>query len=389
MVPHLAPPASIRRLVERYDPEVFDVRDRSARVRLEGPGVGRWDVVLRRGGAEMDEADEGRRPDAVLSADGETWNRLTKDLAGGMAAFRAGRLTVRHDLHLGVGFLAATAGASDDPASLRFRDVETRIGTIATMQAGDGPPVVLLHGLGATKASFLPTLGALAPRHRVIAIDLPGFGDSVKPIAAAYDPAFFASSVVALLDALEYEQAALVGNSMGGRVAIEVGLAHPDRASALALLAPSLAWLRDRPWAPLLRLVPPQLGLLQPAPRAIVEAIARRAVPGGGDGWTAAGVDEFLRSYLEPRGRAAFYAAARNIVLEEPYGEHGFWTRLPTLKVPSLFVWGRHDPLVPLAFSGHVRRVLPGAKHLELNCGHVPQLERPQVTHDAVARFLR
>jgi len=125
-----------------------------------------------------------------------------------------------------------------------------------------------------------------------------------------------------------------------------------------------------------------------PAPRAIVEAIARRAIPGGGDGWTAAGVDEFLRSYLDPRGRAAFYAAARNIYLEEPHGEDGFWTRLPSLAVPSLFVWGRRDPLVPLAFAGHVRRALPAAKLLELTCGHVPQLERPKATHDAIARFL-
>ena len=386
-MPPLTAPTQLQTLVDRFDHQVFNLGNRQARVRLEGPGMGTWDVVLGNGSAELREAGEGR-PDAVLRADAETWARLSRNLAGGMAAFRAGRLTVRHDLHLGVGFLAATAGATDESA-LRFRDVETRIGPIATMQAGDGPPVVLLHGLGATKASFLPTVGALAPRHRVIAIDLPGFGDSVKPIGAAYDPAFFATSVVALLDALDHDRAALVGNSMGGRVAIEVGLRFPERASALALLAPSLAWLRDRPWAPLLRLVPPQLGLVQPAPRAIVEAIARRAIPGGGDGWTAAGVDEFLRSYLDPRGRAAFYAAARNIVLEEPHGEDGFWTRLPQLRVPSLFVWGRHDPLVPLAFAKHVRRVLPAAKHLEINCGHVPQLERPQITHDAVTRFLR
>ena len=384
-----SPPATLRTLADRYDPEVFDVGRREARVRLQGEGVGRWDAVLQDGAARLQPADDRARPGAVLEADAATWGKLAKDLAGGMAAFRAGRLKVRHDLHLGVGFLAATAGATDSQAGLRFRVVPTRIGRISTMQAGEGPPVVLIHGLGATKASFLPTMDALAPRHRVIAIDLPGFGDSVKPVGGGYDAPFFATSVVALLDALGLEQAALVGNSMGGRVALEVGLRHSDRASKLVLLAPSLAWLRDRPWAPLLRLVPPQLGLIQPAPRGIVESIARRVVPGGGDGWTAAGVDEFLRSYLEPRGRAAFYAAARNIYLEEPHGPGGFWTRLPTLRVPSLFVWGRRDPLVPLAFARHVRQALPAAEHLELNCGHVPQLERPGQTHDAITRFLR
>ena len=119
----------------------------------------------------------------------------------------------------------------------------------------------------------------------------------------------------------------------------------------------------------------------------IVDRIARAMVPGGTDGWSAVGVDEFLRGYLTPRGRAAFYAAARNIYLEEPHGEKGFWTKLPKLDVPSLFVWGRHDQLVPPRFANHVREALPKARHLELNCGHVPQLERPQVVHDAIRRF--
>jgi 2-hydroxy-6-oxonona-2,4-dienedioate hydrolase len=54
----------------------------------------------------------------------------------------------------------------------------------------------------------------------------------------------------------------------------------------------------------------------------------------------------------------------------------------------SLFVWGRHDRLVPIAFARHVREALPAAQHVELECGHVPQLEAPQATHAAVRRFL-
>src|SRR5439155_9167575 len=192
-----------------------------------------------------------------------------------------------------------------------------------------------------------------------------------KPLSARYDARFFARSVVALLDALEVDRADVVGNSMGGRVGVEVGLRDPGSVHRLALLAPSLAWQRERPWAPLLRLVPPQLGAIQPAPRAVVERLVRGAIPGGENGWTAVGVDEFLRSYLTPRGRAAFYAAARNIYLEEPRGPEGFWTRLPGLEPESLFVWGRRDPLVPFGFARHVREALPAARHLELDCGHV------------------
>jgi pimeloyl-ACP methyl ester carboxylesterase len=255
------------------------------------------------------------------------------------------------------------------------------------MEAGSGDPVILIHGLGATKASFLPTLAALAPSYHAIAIDLPGFGDSDKPFNAPYHAPYFAQSVVALLDALELERAHVGGNSMGGRVAIELGLRAPQRVDRLALLSPSLAWLRDRPWAPLLRLVDPRLGAIQPAPRKVVESIVRRVVPGG-DGWTAAGVDEFLRAYLTRQGRVAFYAAARNIYLEEPHGEKGFWTRLPELQAPALFVWGKRDQLVPIRFARHVREALPQSEHLELDCGHVPQLERPRATHEVMLRFL-
>jgi pimeloyl-ACP methyl ester carboxylesterase len=379
-------PDTLQQLTNRYDPQVFELGRRSARLRLSGAGTEDADVVLDGQRATLTAADRSRRPDAVLTADASTWRDIVDDLRGGMDAYRAGRLQVRRDLHLGVGFLAATAGGAD--GGLRFRRVQTAAGRLSVTEAGAGEPVLLLHGLGATKVSFLPTVVGLAGEFRTIAVDLPGFGDSVKPIRAAYDPAYFARAMVALLDALELERAHVIGNSMGGRVAIEIGLNAPERVGRLGLLAPSLAWLRDRPWAPLLRLVAPQLGLIQPAPRAVVEAIVRRVVPGSDTEWSAAGIDEFLRSYLTARGRAAFYAAARNIYLEEPHGPEGFWTRLPELEPPSQFFWGRRDPLVPLAFSEHVRRALPQAEHVVLNCGHVPQLEQPKQTHAALLRFL-
>ena len=89
-----------------------------------------------------------------------------------------------------------------------------------------------LHGLGGTKASFLPTVAALAEHHRVVAVDLPGFGESDKPIGAPYNAPYFARSVFELLDALDLEKAHLVGNSMGGRVVIEAGLIDEQRVKA-------------------------------------------------------------------------------------------------------------------------------------------------------------
>jgi len=377
-------PEALRKLVGRYDPAVFEQGRARFRIRLAVAEGGAWDAVIEDGVARLEDAGE-ERPDALLTADTPTWSRIATDLRGGMDAFRRRRLHVRHNLHAGVGFLAATSGAHE-PGRLEFR----RVAGLSYLQAGAGTPVVMVHGLGGTKISMLPTVAALAPSgFHAVSVDLPGAGDSDKPLGAPYDARFFADAVVAFLDALGIERAHVVGNSLGGRVALELGLRHPDRVRRLALLAPSLAWRRDRPWAPLLRLVRPELGLLQMAPRPVVEGIVRNVIPGGQDGWAAAGVDEFLRVYLTPRGRAAFYAAARQIYLEEPEGDQGFWPRLKTLEPDALFVWGRQDRLVPLAFARHVSEAVPGARHVELDCGHVPQLERPSETHAAVKAFLQ
>jgi pimeloyl-ACP methyl ester carboxylesterase len=386
---HTAPADGIASLAERFDANAMHIPGGRARIRLEVTRGGACEAVLAGRGLRLQDADDASEPDCVLSADAATWRRIASDVRGGMDAFRAGRLRIRGSLHLGVGFLAATSG-SDEPGRLEFDAVRTRgFGSISMLSAGTGPEtIVCLHGLGGTKASFLPTVAALANSYRVVALDLPGFGESDKPIAAPYDAPWFARSVFATMDALGIERAHIAGNSMGGRVAIEAGLSDHERIGGLLLLSPALAWLRPRPWAPVLRALRPELGLIQPAPRPVVEGIVRRLVPASNGGWTAAGIDEFLRAYLTGRGRAAFYAAARNIYLDEPYGENGFWTRLKALEGDSLFVWGRKDTLVPIGFMRHVEKALPNARHVELDCGHVPQVERPRETHAAIRKFL-
>jgi pimeloyl-ACP methyl ester carboxylesterase len=383
------PDDALVELAGRFDRGVIDLPGGRARVRLEVLNGASCDALIAGRRLRLGNVNESAEPDAVLSADSATWKRIAAGVRGGMDAFRSGRLRIRGSLHLGVGFLAATSGM-DEPGRLEFGSLRTRgFGRISMLAAGTGPETILcLHGLGGTKASFLPTVSALADDHRVIAIDLPGFGESDKPIGAPYDAPWFAGAAFAAMDALGLERAHVAGNSMGGRVAIEAGLMDRERVGALLLLSPALAWLRSRPWAPLLRALRPELGLIQPAPRPIVEAIVRQLVPSENGGWTDAGIDEFLRAYLTRSGRAAFYAAARNIYLDEPHGEHGFWTRLETLQADSLFVWGRKDTLVPIGFMKHVERALPGASHVELACGHVPQLERPRETHAAIRKFL-
>jgi pimeloyl-ACP methyl ester carboxylesterase len=364
-----------RTLAERFDPSVADP-PLEARVRLVA-GDESYDAVLGPRGAWI-EASDGAAPDAVISGTADAWRRAAQSPTGALDGLRRGGLRMRQNLHVAVGFLAGTAGGG----GLRLHSFQTSAGAISAAEAGAGPALLAVHGLGGTKASFLPTIAALADTYRVIAVDLPGFGDSAKPVRAAYDAPYFAGVLAEVLDAAGVSHAHVVGNSMGGRVAIELALRMRERVDRLVLLSPAMAWLRPRRWAPVVRLLRPELTLL-PMP---VEPVVRRLFPA--DGWAAAGVDEFLRAYKTPRGRHAFNAAARNIYLDEPHGDDGMWSRLAALQHDSLFVWGRKDSLVPIGFMKHVERTLPAARHLELDCGHVPQVERPRETHAAIREFL-
>lgn len=375
-------------LVLRFEPGDIDIPGGTARIRLEA-GDHALDALVEGGIARLVPASTAVEPDAVLSASEEVWAEIASDVRAGMAAYDRGHLRIRRNLHLGVGFLAATSGDTG-PRHLRFERIRTPNHELAVLSAGEGTPLICIHGLGGTKASFLPTVSALAGEgFRVICPDLPGSGDSHKPHNGTYDAPWFARSIIELMDALDIDRAHLAGNSMGGRIAIETGLLHNDRVDRLVLLSPALAWLRDRGWKWALRAPLPKLGYIQPTPRWAVEPIVRRLVPGAHEGWSAAGVDEFLRAYLTPNGRFAFYEAARKIYLDEPHGEEGLWTRLATLAPDSLFVWGRQDTLVPIKFMRHVEEALPAARHLELDCGHVPQVEMPGPVHEEMARFLQ
>jgi pimeloyl-ACP methyl ester carboxylesterase len=254
--------------------------------------------------------------------------------------------------------------------------------------------VILIHGLGSNKTSFFETISALTPHYTVHAIDLPGFGSSSKPLRAPYDAAWFGRAVCRFMEAQGIDRAHLVGNSLGGRVAIEVGLQRPDRVQSLSLLCPSMAWRRRRHFVPIVRLLRPELAAI---PHTFGDALVRqrfwsmfsrpeRIHPTAAD----VAVEEFLRTYGSVNARVAFHASARHIYLEEPNGPKGFWTRLGELEPPAMFVWGDEDPLVPQAFGRYVRDALPAARQVVLDqCGHVPQVEHPvdanALVHDFIA----
>ncbi|MGH2753743.1 MAG: alpha/beta fold hydrolase [Actinomycetota bacterium] len=330
--------------------------------------------------------------DTTVVTDTATMVAMIEGELSGIQAFIEGRLQVRGNLSLSLR-LSGLVGADGRPD--RFERVgEVRARGIKTfyLEAGAGPPIILLHGLGATNASMLTTLWELARDHRVIAPDLPGFGESAKPIRS-YDASFYAEWAIDFLDKLGIARADFIGNSMGGRVAIEAALCAPERVGRLVLLAPSPAFIKKRQFNRVVRFLRPELALLPvPLPRKQVLRGLKRLFSRSErleDAWYEAAVDEFIRVFSTPRGRIAFFSAARQIYLEEPHGEIGFWDRLRGLERPALFVWGEKDVIVPAGFARHVERALPTAESVILeDCGHVPQYELPQKTHELVRGFL-
>ena len=107
-----APPV-LDQLIARFDDSAFDAPAGHARLRLAVDDVGEWDFLVRPSSRRLEPADRDERPDARLCADRATWVRVARDLRGGMNAFRSGRLQIRDDLHLGVGFLAATSSRDE------------------------------------------------------------------------------------------------------------------------------------------------------------------------------------------------------------------------------------------------------------------------------------
>jgi pimeloyl-ACP methyl ester carboxylesterase len=328
-----------------------------------------------------------REPDVVIGTDAETWMDLREGRLSGLDAFAARRLYARGNLDLALAFEGLFALPGDRPPLIRVHKVRVRDVEVSTLTAGDGEEhVICIHGLGSNKTSFFETVAALAPDHTVHAIDLPGFGSSSKPARGGYDAPYFASAIRGLMDELGLDHAHLVGNSMGGRVALEVALGTPERVASLSLLAPALAFVRRRELVPLVKLIRPELAAI---PHSLRQARVRahfwsmfaqpeRLDPAAAD----IACDEFSRTYRSRSARIAFYAAARNIYLDAPHGERGLYTRLRELDLPTLFVWGDQDRLVPAAFARHVAEALPEADQVILTeCGHVPQVELPDETN--------
>ena len=324
----------------------------------------------------------------VIGTDAATWLALREGRLSGLDAFAQRRLYARGDLDLALGFEGLFRLPSGRPPLLRIADVE--IGRARDLdpdrghgtRAGDLPARARLQQGLVLRDGLRAHPRAHRPRDRPAGVRLL---EQARPRALQRRLVRRAPSRPTWTPS-EIERAHLVGNSLGGRVALEVGLREPERVASLSLLAPALAFRRKREFAPLVWLLRPELAAIPHPMRADRCASTSGACSPGPSASTRPWPTSSPTSSAAPTGRApariAFFAAARNIYLDAPDGEHGFWTRLRELEPPALFVWGDHDRLVPPASRDTSPRRCPEAPQVVLpDCGHVPQVELPERTN--------
>jgi pimeloyl-ACP methyl ester carboxylesterase/putative sterol carrier protein len=367
--------------------------DTDATLMLSAGGMANWTVEFEQGRAAARRGGP-VRPTTTVRADLETLTDVVSGRVGGVRAFLDRRLTVRGNLSLALELDGLFPGDADDVTRTSTRAVRAAGIETFYLEAGphDAPPVVLVHGLGATNASMLPLIPPLAQRHRVIAPDLPGHGGT-QATTDAHAARYLGDWLLAFLRETCDEPAVLVGNSLGGRTAIEAAFNSPFEVRGLVLLCPAVAFRKLRQLVPVVRLVPDEVARLPlrfprtMAMRGLRQLFADQSrLPGP---WYEAAVDEFVRVINNRDNRLAVFSALRHVYLDEPFGTGGFWDRLPSLRPPALFVWGDRDVLVPPGFARFVEEALPSARSVVLEqCGHVPQFEKPEETAELITDFL-
>jgi pimeloyl-ACP methyl ester carboxylesterase len=255
------------------------------------------------------------------------------------------------------------------------------------IEIGQGPPLVFVHGLSGCWQNWLENIPHFARSRRVIAVDLPGFGESELPMEDISIPGY-GQFVDAFLGEIGVERASIVGNSMGGFIAAEVALSHPARVDKLTLVsAAGVMTVRQA-----------QLMLAKRLSRAFhagsARVIARRQsivrrrrlrqiILYGIVTHPELLQPELVYEIASGGGKPGFLDAFGAVL------DYDFSDRLPEVQQPTLIVWGRNDRIVPVGGAYRYERLIPDSRRVIFeDTGHVPMIERPALFNRLLEDFL-
>jgi len=242
---------------------------------------------------------------------------------------------------------------------------------IRYFEVGQGQPVILLHGLGSVKEIWMANLDALSTKYHVYALDQIGFGHSDKPLLE-YKIATFSDFLHGFMQSQKLAKATLVGNSLGGWIAIDFAVQHPDMVEKLVLV--------DSAGLPFEKPVPVDLNPSTLAGmRAVLESVFYNK---------SLVSDQFaLQAFTDHVHNNDAYTIQR---FQAGLAQNQFEdSKLASIHAPTLVVWGREDELIPLASGEKLRDGIAGATLVVFDhCGHVPEVEKPGEFNRALLEFL-
>jgi pimeloyl-ACP methyl ester carboxylesterase len=258
--------------------------------------------------------------------------------------------------------------------------------------AGEGPLIVLVHGITSTSECWREVMPWLADDFTVLAPDLMGHGESAKP-RGDYSLGAYASGIRDLIVALGYEHGTFLGHSLGGGVAMQLAYQFPERCERIALvssggLGPEVHLLLRAAALPGAEWVLPLIARpgTRDAGRAVGRLLSRLGVRPTPD------LTEFARGYgslADAEARHAFVHTLRAVI--DPAGQRvSARDRLYlAAEVPSLVIWGERDRVIPIQHGRMAHEEMPGSRFIVIpDAGHFPQLDQPRRFVEALVEFM-
>jgi pimeloyl-ACP methyl ester carboxylesterase len=255
---------------------------------------------------------------------------------------------------------------------------------------GEGDPILFIHGLGMSSFTWRNLAEPLARRHRVILVDLKGFGNSPKPRDGQYSIYDQARLISSFIIDHDLKKLVLVGNSLGGGVALTCALylaAHaPERLTRLILID-SIAYKQEMPLFVRV-LAAPVLGplVIAAVPRRLQVRTIMKLAYFNDEAVPEQAVERYGDVLDDPDAREALVQTARQII---PGDLDDLTARYSQISYPTLLLWGEQDEIVPSAVGRRLHDAIPNSQLIILpETGHIPQEERPEATLAAIETFI-